>query len=150
MHGSSNYCFKFLSNYISRESKGVFLWQTKKILCSQSQSCTWKNRDSSTHIEQLLKLESCKEISPLAPILCLQALANIGIFPGIFLGISLENGASWLERWIFLRVSSPPSPFSMDIPWDNPGNIPILARALKRALFCKALVAFFFIVAICM
>ena len=31
-------------------------------------------------------------------------LADIGIFLGIFPGISMKNGASWLERWIFLRV----------------------------------------------
>ena len=35
----------------------------------------------------------------------IKAQANIGIFPWIFLGIILENGASWLERWMFLRVS---------------------------------------------
>ena len=35
----------------------------------------------------------------------LKALVNIGIFVGIFLGISMENGPSWLEKWIFQKGS---------------------------------------------
>ena len=35
----------------------------------------------------------------------LKPLANAGIFLGMFLGIFMENGASWLEKRIFLRVS---------------------------------------------
>ena len=56
----------------------------------------------------------------------------VGIFLRIFLEISMENGTSWIERWIFLRVSgislrvswisffSQLPPFSMDIPTDLP------------------------------
>ena len=69
----------------------------------------------------------------------LTALANIGIFSGIFLRISLENGASWFERWIFLRVSGiylrvlwlSISQASRDIPKNIPRNIPRLARTLN-------------------
>ena len=35
----------------------------------------------------------------------LSLLANIEIFPGIFLGISLKICDTWLQRWIFLRIS---------------------------------------------
>ena len=43
----------------------------------------------------------------------LKALANIGIFPGISPGISMENGASWLERRISLKVSG----ISLRVSW---------------------------------
>ena len=35
----------------------------------------------------------------------LRVLADGGTFLGIFLGITMENSASWLARRIFLRVS---------------------------------------------
>ena len=34
-----------------------------------------------------------------------RVLANLVIFPGIFLEISLENGVSWLERWLSMKLS---------------------------------------------
>ena len=35
----------------------------------------------------------------------IKALANVGIFLRIFLGISMENGAGWLEKRILMIVS---------------------------------------------
>ena len=69
------------------------------------------------------------------------------IFQGIFLGISLGNGASWFEGWIFLRVSGislrvygypslkPASTFLEIYSYRNvPGNIPRIARTLRGQL----------------
>ena len=48
-----------------------------------------------------LKFGVEKDFNTIGPLL--NPLANIGIFPGVFLGISMESGANWLERWIFLK-----------------------------------------------
>ena len=46
-----------------------------------------------------------KKMNERVPIGSLRVLANLGIFLGIFLGISMENGAGWLERWISTKLS---------------------------------------------
>ena len=77
------------------------------------------------------------------PLLTFRVLPNLEIFPGIFLRISLENGASWLERglrdsWIShetllrdipetlrnIHLLSQLAPFSRVILRNIPGNIP--------------------------
>ena len=76
----------------------------------------------------------------------LRVLANLGIFQEIYLGISLENAASRLERDIHeilmdipetlrnIHLSSQLAPFSRDIPRNIPRNIARLARALRTLL----------------
>ena len=65
---------------------------------------------------------------------------------GISLGISMENGASWLEMdipksfkdvpysFMDIHLSSHLASFSMGIPRNIPGNIPRLARTLSVRL----------------
>ena len=83
-----------------------------------------------------------ENIPPLAR--ALRVLANVEIFPRIFLEISMENGVGWLERWIVheslsdipetlrnIYLWSQPMPFPIDIPRDIPGKIPMVTRALS-------------------